>query len=593
MSASVGEPSSPRRPHGSSSAVFIHHGVKIAFSDSSSTSVAVAKMIERLESERDYKVVHDLCGCVNADPEKETRLVDLLASYFESLGRRVELLSWAVSFEVANTDTPNELFRLESVATKLMFRLFFITDQEMFCLRSSVRPLIERISKFFSPSSEPSKTPQPKDFASDVDFILNQSGQLLEELEQSIAFFPIEIREGFVVLAKEVAKKFPETTNVVSVVLFLRFICPSILQAHTFKIVDEPVSPDVLKVLLPIAKLLQSIANEQLENKITTDSAATPKVVQFIQKHIEPVRAFAARLTDEDDLAMLKKVVSGSSSRAGPKVDKSLALTELTSYISSPDFPLPTLQPNESSRSLSAAVRQRKVQNLDDRTIKLDDVLDLVKINLVLLVPDIGTHGEVAARLIDSISAARTELEKLGVKQLLITSGTVTAARDFYEESPFKGDVVVDTSTGSKLLQLFDMRARRQSARSLQDTSPAKNLRRNSEKQLKVGNLKERLEKAKEEKKEKDKKPDDGSKAKSGTVYIIIWNFINFERPIDGSKAEVEIILNQCGASPAALAAVAAKLKRKQKAKEKETDGQKSGLRSFFTLRKRSSSQRS
>jgi hypothetical protein len=51
-------------------------------------------------------------------------------------------------------------------------------------------------------------------------------------------FWRSEIREGFVVLAKEVAKQFPETTNVVSVVLFLRFICPSILQAHTFKIVD-------------------------------------------------------------------------------------------------------------------------------------------------------------------------------------------------------------------------------------------------------------------------------------------------------------------------------------------------------------------
>lgn len=75
--------------------------------------------------------MHDLCGCLSADPEKETKLVDLLASYFESMGRRVELLSWAVSFEVANTDSPNELFRLESVATKLMFRLFFISDQGM------------------------------------------------------------------------------------------------------------------------------------------------------------------------------------------------------------------------------------------------------------------------------------------------------------------------------------------------------------------------------------------------------------------------------------------------------------------------------
>lgn len=373
-------------------------------------------------------------------------------------------------------------------------------------------------------------------------------------------------------------------------------------------------------MLLPIAKLLQSIANEQAENKIVSDAAFTPTILQFIQKHIEPVRAFAARLTDEDDLAMLKKVVSGSSRPSGPKVDRASALALLTAYISSPDFPLPTLQPNDTSRSLSAAVRQRKVQNLDDRTIVLDSVLDLVKINLVLLIPDIGTHSEVASRFIDSVSAARVELDKLGVKQVLITSGTVTAARDFYEESSFKGDVVVDTSNGSKLLQLFDMRARRQSARSIQSagapsTAGAKHLRRNSEKQLKVGNLRERLDKVKLERdelkdlergdkrdkdkdrdrdkdKDKDKKEESVSqRSKIGTVYIIIWNFINFERTIDGEKGEVEAILSQCGASPATLAAVAAKVKRKQKSKESESP--KSGIRSFFTLKRRGSSQRS
>ena len=71
------------------------------------------------------------------------------------------------------------------------------------------------------------------------------------------------------------------------------------------------------------------------------------------------------------------------------------------------------------------------------------------------------THTEVATKFPDSISSARTELEKLGVEQLLITNGTVTAVRDFYEESSFKGVVVVDTSSGSKLLQLFNMRTRR------------------------------------------------------------------------------------------------------------------------------------
>lgn len=136
----------------------------------------------------------------------------------------------------------------------------------MFCLRATVRPLIERITKAVAASDVRGDF---KEFSSNVAFILREAGQvrhfsclrlvshrgmqLLEELEQSIAFFPIEIREGFVVLSREVAKKFPQTTNAVSVVLFLRFICPSILQAHAFKIVDGSLGC-VCLLLSPLTK---------------------------------------------------------------------------------------------------------------------------------------------------------------------------------------------------------------------------------------------------------------------------------------------------------------------------------------------------
>lgn len=99
----------------------------------------------------------------------------------------MELLSWAVQFEVQQTEIPTGLFRLESVATKLMFRLFFITDTEMFCLRTTVRPLIERLSK--TVAAKPAIL--SKELATDVRFILDQTDQFLSELEQAIAFFPM------------------------------------------------------------------------------------------------------------------------------------------------------------------------------------------------------------------------------------------------------------------------------------------------------------------------------------------------------------------------------------------------------------------
>jgi hypothetical protein len=48
--------------------------------------------------------------------------------------------------------------------------------------------------------------------------------------------------------------------------------------------------------LLSVAKLLQCIANEQVENKITMTGIGKEKIEEFIKEHIAPIRAYTARL---------------------------------------------------------------------------------------------------------------------------------------------------------------------------------------------------------------------------------------------------------------------------------------------------------
>jgi len=55
-----------------------------------------------------------------------------------------------------------------------------------------------------------------------------------------------------------------------------------------------------------------------------------------------------------------------------------------------------------------------------------------------------------------------------GVKQIMITGGTLAEATKFDEESRFKGEIYFDSSV--KIHQLFQMRARKQSTRTLYST---------------------------------------------------------------------------------------------------------------------------
>lgn len=329
--------------------------------------------------ECEFKVVADLFSLVNNDAEKETELVDLFARYYEKVGKSQEFLSWSVKWEVDRSDHANTLFRLESVATNLLFRHFF-SDDGMYCLEMSVCPLIERVSKDVAANKE--------DLSKDVKYILKTTEHFLKELGSSAALFPVEIRESLRVLKKSVNAKFGNKDNVVGVVLFLRFLCPTILQPASFGITAEPLSMEVIKVLLPIAKLLQCIANEMYENKILDTS--NEKIIKFISDNVAPLKDFTKRLTNKQEINAIKKIIKLPVFR---DEDKNTALQNIAEYIGGPEFPMPSLEVSKNARQLPTLVKKRKLISSEEKETHLGDILDTVKINLVFIVSEIDKYA--------------------------------------------------------------------------------------------------------------------------------------------------------------------------------------------------------
>jgi hypothetical protein len=105
------------------------------------------------------------------------------------------------------------------------------------------------------------------------------------------------MREGFLVLEKEVARKFPSFDNVVGSMLFLRFISPTILQPHMYEISDEPSNPASLRALVLICKIMQAIINKSQVVLPDASDDINEQIHRFMISHSKPMVSFCRRLT--------------------------------------------------------------------------------------------------------------------------------------------------------------------------------------------------------------------------------------------------------------------------------------------------------
>jgi len=268
---------------------------------------------------------------------KEGDLVDLLATFYEKYDAGQRLMRWAIQHEVSITDDPEDLFRKGSFATQLMYRYFFSELGKKY-LRATVLPLItsiieaDPVSLEYEPNLEMGVTPEQ--CGKNLDFLFKQTSRFLEQMSNEIVRIPLYIREGFETLKQEVRKKFPQAKSVVPSVLFLRYLGPTIIQPHTYGLIDRPPKPPAFKALLVVSKLLQTIANGIVKNTITTFEPHDIKIKAFVQEKIPFLKQFCRKMIDPKDIQYCQTLIESSVEKAViPEDVKAAALREVYNYL--------------------------------------------------------------------------------------------------------------------------------------------------------------------------------------------------------------------------------------------------------------------
>lgn len=191
-------------------------------------------------------------------------LATSLLRVFRNERRETELLRALCQTEIVRECETSTLFRGASLATTLM-DLYMRSECTVF-LQSAISDTISRILETKqSAELNPTKMEVNDDACSNAEFLLLILDQVTQSIFTSPDACPRSVRYICNCLQKAVVSKWPTErlvrTRVVSGFIFLRLLCPALLNPRQFGLVSEPPSPAATRSLVMIAKCLQNLAN--------------------------------------------------------------------------------------------------------------------------------------------------------------------------------------------------------------------------------------------------------------------------------------------------------------------------------------------
>ncbi|XP_031782247.1 ras GTPase-activating protein 1 [Nasonia vitripennis] len=228
-------------------------------------------------------------------------LANSLLRIFRHEKREADLLKSLNQAEVDKEDETPTLFRAASLTTTLM-DLYMKSVCTSFLKSALQDTIIKLIDSKQSCELNPSKMDSPEDACSNAEFLL----QVLDEVTLSIFtspdMCPKSLRYICCCLQRAVVAKWPHErlvrTRVVSGFIFLRLLCPAILNPKSFNLIAESPSPAATRSLVMVAKCLQNLANlVEFGGKEPYMEVVNP----FILKNKERMVVFLDQLSNVSD----------------------------------------------------------------------------------------------------------------------------------------------------------------------------------------------------------------------------------------------------------------------------------------------------
>ncbi|KAK9506674.1 hypothetical protein O3M35_008566 [Rhynocoris fuscipes] len=191
-------------------------------------------------------------------------LATSLLRIFRHEKKEADLLKSLNDAEIEKEEETSTLFRAASLTTTLM-DLYMKSVCHGF-LQSAVQDIVYKlIEAKQSCELNPNKMETPDDACANAEFLLQVLDEVTLSIFMSAEACPKTLRYICGCLQKSVMGKWPQErfvrTRVVSGFIFLRLLCPAILNPRQFNLISEPAPPMAARSLIMVAKCLQNLAN--------------------------------------------------------------------------------------------------------------------------------------------------------------------------------------------------------------------------------------------------------------------------------------------------------------------------------------------
>ncbi|KAL7391734.1 hypothetical protein ABVT39_013898 [Epinephelus coioides] len=211
--------------------------------------------------QKEFHVIYALAHVCGQD---RTLLASLLLRIFRHERAEAPLLRTLNDREINMEDEATTLFRATTLASTLMEQYMKATATPFVhhALKDTILKIMESKQ---SCELNPSKLEKNEDVNLNLAHLLNILSELVEKIFMAAEILPPTLRFIYGCLQRSVQQKWPTNTTmrtrVVSGFVFLRLICPAILNPRMFNIISDPPSSAAGRTLTLVAKSVQNLAN--------------------------------------------------------------------------------------------------------------------------------------------------------------------------------------------------------------------------------------------------------------------------------------------------------------------------------------------
>ncbi|XP_067253631.1 ras GTPase-activating protein 1 [Chanodichthys erythropterus] len=210
------------------------------------------------------KELHVINALAHVCGQDRTLLASVLLRIFRHENLEAQLLRELNDREISAEDEATTLFRATTLASTLMEQYMKATATPFVhhALKDTILKIMESRQ---SCELNPSKLEKNEDVNVNLTHLLSIVSELVEKIFMAAEILPPTLRFIYGCLQKSVQQKWPRNTTmktrVVSGFVFLRLICPAIVNPRIFNIIADPPSPIASRTLTLVAKAVQNLAN--------------------------------------------------------------------------------------------------------------------------------------------------------------------------------------------------------------------------------------------------------------------------------------------------------------------------------------------